>query len=281
LLLLSSRLNSFGGKMKNSAREFARNVVKEKLARNEVALSMTARLVRTVEIAEIARTAGFDSIYIDLEHSSFSLDTTSQICMACLSVGITPLVRVPSMSPDVIGRALDGGALGVIAPHVQSPQDAERIVRAAKFPPMGDRSFTGALPHLRFHSFPAAEVFEAMNDATMVIVMIESAEALAAVDKIAAVKGVDMLFIGTNDLCASLGIPGQLDHELVRKAYARTMKACRKHAKHLGIGGLSAHPKLVAEFIALGARYVSTGTDLSFLLNGANTKAKQLREISL
>lgn len=265
--------------MKPSARELVRNGVKDKLARNEVVLSMTVRLVRTVEIASIARTAGFDSIYIDLEHSSFSLETTGQICMAGLAVGVTPFVRLSSTAPEMIARVLDGGALGVIAPHVQSPQDAERIVRAAKFPPLGNRSFTGALPHLQFQSFPSVELFEALNEATMVIVMIESAEALAAVDQIAAVDGVDMLFIGTNDLCSSFGIPGQLDHKLIRNAYVRSMEACRKHGKHLGVGGLSAHPGLAAEFIELGARYVSTGTDLSFLLSAATIRAKQMRDL--
>ena len=265
--------------MKESARELLRNGVKDKLARNEVVLSMTVKLVRTVEIAGIARTAGFDSIYIDVEHSSFSLDTTGQICMASLAVGITPFVRVPSITPDCISRVLDGGALGVIAPHIQSPQDAARVVRAAKFPPLGDRSFTGSLPHFQFRTFPTTEMFEALNEATMVIVMIESAEALAAVDEIAAVDGVDMLFIGTNDLCSSLGIPGQLDHDSIRDAYARTIEACRRYGKHLGVGGLSAHPKLAGEFVKLGGRYVSTGTDLSFLLSAATARAKQMRDV--
>jgi 4-hydroxy-2-oxoheptanedioate aldolase len=265
--------------MKESLRELLRNGVKDKLARSEVVLSMTVRLVRTVEIAGIARSAGFDSIYIDVEHSSFSLDTTGQICMAALAMGITPFVRVPSSAPECISRVLDGGALGVIAPHIQSPQDAARIVRAAKFPPLGHRSFAGALPHFQFRTFPSAEVFEALNEATMVIVMIESAEALAAVDEIAAVDGVDLLFIGTNDLCSSLGIPGQLDHDLIRNAYARSIEACRRHGKHLGVGGLSAYPKLAGEFVKLGARYVSTGTDLSFLLSAATARAKQMRDL--
>ncbi|HTY65237.1 MAG TPA: aldolase/citrate lyase family protein [Rhizomicrobium sp.] len=254
-----------------------RNAVRDKLARDEVVLSMSIRLVRTMEIAALAQSAGFDSIYIDVEHSSFSLDTTSQICMAGLASGITPFVRVPSI--DVIPRVLDGGALGVIAPHVQSAQDAARVVRAAKYPPLGDRSFTGALPQLGFRPFSAAEALPALNDATTVVAMIESAEALGAVDEIAAVDGVDLLFIGTNDLCLSLGIPGQFDHALVRDSYTRTMGACRRHGKHLGIGGLAGQPKLVAEFIKLGARYVSTGTDLSFLLGAATARVKQMRAL--
>ena len=258
-------------------RHALRNVVRQKLSRDELVLSMTVRLVRTVEIAAIASTAGFDSIYIDMEHSSFSLDTTGQICMAALAAGITPFVRVPSIAPACISRVLDSGALGVIAPHVRSPQDAAAVVRAAKFPPSGDRSFAGALPHFQFKTFPTAEMFEALNEATMVIVMIESAEALAAADEIAAVDGVDMLFIGTNDLCSSLGIPGRLDHDLIRKAYIQCLEACRRRGKHLGVGGLSSNPQLAGEFVKLGARYVSTGTDLSFLLGAATARANQMR----
>jgi 4-hydroxy-2-oxoheptanedioate aldolase len=265
--------------MAESPRELLRNGVKDKLARGQVVASMIIRLVRTVEIAQIARTAGFDSFYIDNEHNSFSLDTTGQICMAGLAVGITPFVRVPSIAPECISRVLDGGALGVIAPHIRSPQEAARVVRAAKFPPIGDRSVAGALPHLLFRTFSAAETMEALNEATMVIAMIESTEALSSVEEIAAVEGVDLLLIGTNDLCSSLGIPGQLDHELVRDAYVRGIEACRRYGKHLGVGGLSAHPKLAGDFVKLGARYVSTGTDLSFLLSAATAKAKQVRDL--
>ena len=265
--------------MTNSARELLRNEVKDKLARNELVLSMTVRLVRTIEIVSIAKTAGFDSIYVDMEHSTFSMDTTGQICAACLAAGVTPFVRIPSAAPDVISRLLDAGALGVIAPHVHTAEDAANVVRAAKFPPVGDRSFSASLPHFQFRTFPALEMFEALNDATMVIVMIESADALRQVDEIAAVQGVDMLFIGTNDLCASLGIPGQLDHPKVRDAYAQTVQACRRHGKHLGVGGLAGHPKLAAEFVKLGGRYVSTGTDLAFLQSAATARAKQLREL--
>jgi 2-keto-3-deoxy-L-rhamnonate aldolase RhmA len=265
--------------MTQTARELVRNGVKDKLARDEVVGSMAVRLVRTVEIAAIAKTAGFDTFYIDVEHSSFSLDTTGQICMAGLAAGITPFVRVPGIEPHVISRVLDGGALGVIAPHVESAQEAARVVRAAKFPPLGERSFSAAMPHLQFRPLPGAEAMEALNDATMVVVMIESQKALAAIEEIAAVEGVDMLFIGTNDLCASLGIPGQLDHALVRDAYARTQEACRKHGKHVGVGGLAAQPRLVADLVQAGVRYVSTGTDLSFLLSAATSKAKQLRDL--
>jgi 4-hydroxy-2-oxoheptanedioate aldolase len=261
------------------AKDVVRNAVKEKLARNEVVASKVVRLVRGVEIAQIAKTAGFDMLYIDLEHSGFSLDTTGQICLAALGIGITPMVRVPANTPDYISRVLDGGALGVIAPDVGSAEEARAVVKAAKYPPLGERGAGGVLPHLQYRWFPAAEANAALNDATMVIVQFESAAAVDRADEIAAVDGVDMVLIGVNDLLASLGLAGQFEHAKVREAYARAIAACRRHGKHVGVGGLSTQPKLAAEFVAMGARLVSTGTDIQFLLAAATEKASQVRDM--
>jgi len=256
-----------------------RNHVKEKLRRGEAVASMTVRLVRGVEIARIAKTAGFDSLYVDMEHSSFSLETTSQICIAALEAGVTPFVRVPGVAD--VQRILDAGALGIIAPHVQSVAEARAYVRAAKYPPLGDRSNAGPLPHLQYRSFPAAQAYAAIDAATMVIVQFESAEAIENADEIVAVDGVDMVLIGTNDLLADWGLPGQYDHPRVREAYAKTIAACRRHGKHAAVGGFATRPDLAAEYVRMGARYVSTGTDLGFLLAACAAKAKEVRDIEL
>ncbi len=217
--------------MSASPREIVRNNVKEKLARDEVVASITVRFARSIEIARIAKTAGFDSIYVDVEHSSLSLETTSQICIAALEIGVAPFVRVPSTRPEHVSRA--------------------------------------------------AEATAAMNDATMVVVQFETADAIERAEEIAAVEGVDMVLMGTNDLLADMGLPGQFEHERVRDAYARTIAACRKHGKHVGVGGLATRPKLAAEFVRMGARYVSTGTDLAFLLAESTARARQVHEIAL
>jgi 4-hydroxy-2-oxoheptanedioate aldolase len=256
-----------------------RNHVKEKLARGEVVASMTVRLVRGIEIARIARTAGFDSLYVDLEHSSFSLETTSQICMAALEVGVTPLVRVPGVAD--VQRILDAGALGIIAPHVQSAAEAHAYVRAAKYPPRGERSNAGPLPHLQYRALPAAEAYAAIDAATMVAVQFESAEAIDKADEIVAVEGVDMVLIGTNDLLADWGLAGQYDHPKVREAYAKTIAACRRHGKHAAVGGFATRPDLAAQYVRMGARYVSTGTDLGFLLASCTAKAKEVHAMAL
>jgi 4-hydroxy-2-oxoheptanedioate aldolase len=262
-------------------KDILRNNVREKLNRGEVVSSMTVRLTRGIEIARIAKTAGFDTIYIDMEHSSFSLDTTGQICMAALNIGIAPFVRVPANNPEWISRVLDGGALGIIAPHVSSASDAKRVVAAAKFAPLGERSAAGGLPHLEFRAFPASQAYPVLNEATMVVVQFENVAALEKADEIMAVDGVDMVMIGTNDLTADMGIPGQYDHPKVRAAYEHTIGVCKKYGKHCGVGGLSSRPDLVTEFVKMGARYVSTGTDIAFLLAACTAKAKQVNDIAL
>jgi 2-keto-3-deoxy-L-rhamnonate aldolase RhmA len=257
--------------------DILRNPLKEKLARGEVAASMTVRLVRGIEIARIAGTAGFDSLYVDMEHSSFSFESTSQICVAALEAGLAPLVRVPGAAE--VQRVLDGGALGVIAPHIRSAAEAREYVKAAKYPPLGERSNAGPLPHSHYRSFPAAEANAAVNAATMVVVQFESDEALTNADAIVSVEGVDMVLIGTNDLLADWGLTGQYDHPRVREAYATTIAACHKHGKHVGVGGFASRPDLAAEYVRMGARYVSTGTDLGFLLAACTAKAKEVQGI--
>jgi 2-keto-3-deoxy-L-rhamnonate aldolase RhmA len=257
--------------------EIVRNSVKERLARGEVASSMTVRLTRGIEIARLAKTAGFDSLYVDLEHSSLSLETTGQICIAALEVGIAAFVRVPQL--ELAQRVLDGGALGIIVPDVRSAAQAREAVRYAKYPPLGERGFASALPHFGFRSLPAREFCPVLDAATMVIVQFESAEAIENADAIFAVDGVDMVLFGTNDLTADMGIPGDYEHPRVREAYVRAIAAAKKHGKHVGVGGLGSRPKLIAEFVKMGARYVSTGTDLGFLLSAATEQARQVRAL--
>src|SRR3954452_9981437 len=208
--------------------DILRNNVKAKLARDEVVASMTVRLGRPLEITRVARTAGFNSLYVDLEHSSFSLETCGQICMAAVEAGIAPFVRVPANTPDYICRVLEGGALGIIAPHVRSADEAKAVVRAAKFSPLGERSNAGGLPHLHFRSFSAPEAYAALNEATMVIVQFESAAALDKTEEIVAVEGVDLVLVGLNDLVGDRGVRGQCDLPGGGEPFARRIGSCRR-----------------------------------------------------
>src|SRR5438046_516706 len=265
----------------SQSHDVAVNGVKEKLQRGEVVASITVRLVPTVEVVRIAKTAGFDSLYIDLEHSSFSMQTTSQLCIMALEAEVPAFVRVPANTPEYISRVLDGGALGVIAPGVRSAGEARAVVAAAKYPPLGERGLSAGLPQLEVRAFPATETLPGLNDATLVSVQFESKAALEAMDEIVAVDGVELGLMRTNDLTVGLGIPGQYDHPRVRDAYERTIAACSKRGKHVGVGGLGSRPDLMAQYVKMGARYVSTGTDLAFLMAACTQRAKQARELQL
>jgi 4-hydroxy-2-oxoheptanedioate aldolase len=268
-----------GERTMSELREILRNHMKEKLAANEVVASMTVRFARSIEIAAIAKTAGFDTLYVDLEHNTLSIDTCCQICISAQQIGITPLVRVPANTPDYIGRVLDGGAMGVITPHVRSAVEAAAMVDLVKFPPLGQRSAGGALSHYQYRSFPVAETNAAMNAASSLVVMLETVEALENVEAIIATPGVDMLLIGSNDLCGEMEIAGQFDHPRLRDAFARSIAAASKVGKHVGVGGLASRDDLMARFVEMGARYVSTGTDLAFLAAACAERARFVRQM--
>lgn len=249
------------------------NVMKAKMNSGGLAVGMILRMISNVQIAAVAKSAGFDCVYIDLEHCSFSLDSVSQICMIATSLGVTPIVRVPGHDPAMISRTLEAGAQGIIIPHLDTKAEAEAVVQAAKFPPLGNRSLLGLNPHTLFRVGPAAETMRQMNEATLVVAMIESVAAVENADDIASVDGMDMLLVGANDLCNSLSIPGQLDHQLVREAYASVAAACARHGKHLGVGGLNSRPDVAKQMIAMGGRYVSAGSDAGFLMSAASATA--------
>ncbi|HQT77004.1 MAG TPA: aldolase/citrate lyase family protein [Rhodopila sp.] len=261
-------------------RAILRNHMKEKLARNEVVASMTVRLSRSIEIAQIAATSGFDTLYVDLEHNTLSIDTCCQICIAAQQIGVTPLVRVPANTAEYIGRVLDGGAMGVITPHVRSAAEARAIVDLVKFPSLGQRSAGGALSHYQYRNFPVSETNAAMNDATSLVVMMETVAALENVEEIIGTEGIDMLLVGSNDLCAQMGLAGQFDHPRLAQAFERSIAAARKVGKHVGIGGLASRDDLMAKFVRMGARYVSTGTDMAFLLSACAQKARFVQQLA-
>lgn len=251
------------------------NPLREKMEAGQLAVGMINRLVRGVEIVAIAKTAGFDCLFIDLEHNGFTLETVTQTCLAANMAGITPLVRVGALDEAEIAHVFDCGAMGVIVPQIETPADAAKAVRAAKFPPLGERSIMPCLPHLMFRPTPAVEAMRAVNEATLVIAMIESRRALDEVEAIAAVEGVDMLLVGANDLCNALGLPGQLDHPDVRAAFQRVANACQANGVFFGVGGMGQRPELAKEMIAMGARYATAGADVTFMMNAAMQNARK------
>jgi 4-hydroxy-2-oxoheptanedioate aldolase len=252
--------------------------LQQRLARGEVALVMSVRLSRTVDIAMIADACGFDGFFIDMEHCTITLDAAAQICSAALGVGITPMARIAGHQFEDATRLLDAGCLGIICPHVDTRAQAESFVAACRFPPLGTRSVAGMTPLQGYRATPLAEVVKQGNALTTCIAMLETPEAIANADEIAAVPGIDVLLIGSNDLCTAMGIPGELKSPQLRAAYEATARACKAHNKALGVGGIRADVAHVAELVKLGARFVIAASDTQYLMMAARNEVAALRK---
>jgi 2-keto-3-deoxy-L-rhamnonate aldolase RhmA len=256
------------------------NSAKQRLAADQAAIGFGIRQSRTVDVAQIARTCGFDWLFIDMEHGALDLETAAQISLAALAVGIAPIVRVPGIEHHHATRALDAGALGIVVPHVDTAEQARRVADQCRFPPTGHRSIPGGLPQLGFAAMPVADAMAKVDAATLLVVMLETEEAIANADAIAAVDGIDVLLIGSNDLTADMGIPGQFGDAKLDRAYDVVIAAARRHGKHAGLGGIY-EEKLMDHFIRKGARFVLGGADLAFMMAGARNRAAFLRAVPL
>ncbi|HYF07005.1 MAG TPA: aldolase/citrate lyase family protein, partial [Acetobacteraceae bacterium] len=173
-------------------------------------------------------------------------------------------------------RCLDNGAMGVVVPHVDTAEEAKTVARAFRYPPVGERSWGGPPAQFAFTVSDIAAAQAELNREIFVCVMIETPQAVANADAIAAVAGVDSLMIGTSDLTASMGIPGQIGHADVRAAYEKVAAACKKHGKVMGMGGVY-DEKVAPEYIKLGARFLLSGSDHAFLMAGGGARARFLR----
>ena len=254
------------------------NRMQEKLARGEVALVMATRLARTAEIGMIAQACGFDAFFIDMEHSPIGLDAAAQMCTAALPVGVTPLVRVAGHNFDDAARLLDMGAQGIVCPDVSTREQAIAFAEACRFPPLGRRSVAGPGALQGYQATPLGDVNAQGNAATALIAMIETPAGVANAAAIAAVPGIDILLVGSNDLCTAMGVPGDLKNPKLRAAYETIAKACAAHKKVLGVGGIRGDIAHIGDLVKLGARFIIAGSDVQYLMRAARDEVAALRK---
>jgi 2-keto-3-deoxy-L-rhamnonate aldolase RhmA len=252
------------------------NKTKLKLQNNELALGFGVHHLRTSATGMIAAATDHDWLFIDMEHGAISPHEATQICIAALPTGVTPIVRICAGSLDEGTRALDNGALGVVVPHVDTAERAKQIAQAFRYPPIGHRSWGGPPAVFGFRAPGNAEAQVALNKQVLVVAMIESPEAVNNAAEIAAVEGIDALLIGTSDLTAEMGISGQIDHPRVAEAYRKVGGACRANNKALGMGGVY-DKETATRYIKGGARLILSGADHVFLMAGAKARSELLR----
>src|SRR5580692_2145311 len=255
-----------------------RNVAREKLEKDQLSLGVGVRMTRSVEIAAAMASAGFDWLFLDMEHGTMSLDACAQIASAALEAGITPIARVPNGQYSIATRALDNGVLGIVMPHVDTAAEAREVVERLKYPPVGHRSMGGTGPHYGLRSVSSGEAASALNAANLTVVMLETPTAIANADEIAAVPGVDVLLIGTNDLCAEMGIHGDFGNERVAEAYRAMIAAARMHGKFPGMAGVY-NEAIMPRYIELGGQFILAGQDAQFMSAGAAQRTGFLHKL--
>ena len=220
--------------------------------------------------------AGFDFAILDMEHGPNHLETIQHLVRAAETTRIAPIVRVPGGDDEMISRVLDIGAAGVQVPQVSSAQQVERIVRAARFAPLGARGVCRYVRAAGYSSTERKDYFRKANDA-LLIIQLEGKEALRNLDDILEISGPDIVFIGPYDLSQSLGVAGEVEHPLVIEKTREIVKACL--AKGIVVGNFTETPHQAAFWATQGLRYMAFSVDMGIMYEaGENLVAKLLRE---
>ncbi|KAL4933956.1 HpcH/HpaI aldolase family protein [Aspergillus undulatus] len=253
------------------------------VASNQLCKSFGIKISPNGQVVQMARNAGFDSLFIDLEHAWLTLAEASNLCNVGHLCGITPFVRVPHQCGNgYIQRVLDGGAMGVIFPHIHNAADAKAAVSISKYPPLGCRSMTGQMPIFGMRGTPVEQTIDLCNKSgSTVFAMIESKGAVERADEIAAVDGVDVVLVDSMDLTIDLGIGGKFDRSEYRSALERISQACRKHGKVFGVAGVYDNPGLQGWIInELAAKFMLVQQDSSLISAGGAKAVKALPSVS-
>lgn len=252
-----------------------RNAVKEKLKAGECVYGTSLEDCLDPEMTMVLAASGLDFFFVDTEHCTATFAQIQGLCRAGRSASLIPLVRVTQNVPHLLSRTADVGAMGIIIPRVHSAEDARAAIQALKFPPLGRRGYGLRTTITDLQGGPAAQQVESCNRESMVVLQIESKQGLEAVESIAAVPGVDALFIGPYDLTLSMGIIEQFDNPIFWQAVDRVFQA----ATHNGIaaGLQTGNMDLLLEARKRGGRFLMYSSDTGVLLSGYKQAMKQLK----
>jgi len=220
---------------------------------------------------------GLDFVFIDTEHIAVSRGQLSEMCQAYRALGVPPLVRIPSPDPFEACKAIDGGAAGIVAPYVETAQEARKLVGAVKYRPLKGRRLAGALDGTDILEPAVRSFLDRQNEGNLLVVMIESRPAVEALDEILAVPGIDAVLVGPQDLSCTLGIPEQYDHP----EFERTVRTIFAKGRARGIGaGVISWLGIAreVEWARAGANLLVHEGDITTFLRAARADFQQLRQ---
>jgi 2-dehydro-3-deoxyglucarate aldolase/4-hydroxy-2-oxoheptanedioate aldolase len=251
------------------------NKVKRKLAAGEAAVGTMMMEFASTGIARLAAVAGAEFAVYDMEHTGWSMETVRSLMATSSSADLVPIVRPPRGDGHFISRVLDVGAMGIVVPMLASPEHARAVVEAAKYPPAGKRGAAFAVAHDGYVWGDVGEKMRRANEEVLVIGLLETVEGLEKVEEIAAVPGLDVLWIGQFDLTSSMGIPGQFQHPEFLRASRRILEACQRAGKAAGFGSLDVGA--VAAARGDGFRFLVYTADLWIYQNALRDGLERIR----
>jgi 2-dehydro-3-deoxyglucarate aldolase/4-hydroxy-2-oxoheptanedioate aldolase len=252
------------------------NPVRHRLDAGEVVLGTMVTEFATPAVARLTAAAGAEFTLFDLEHSGYGIDRMRTVLAAARAAATVPFLRVPDAAYDLIARGLDIGALGVMVPAVESGDEARLVASAARFPPIGRRGF-GLLLRDEWEPGGVPATLEKANAETLVLVQIETAAGLAAVPDIAAVDGIDVLWIGHFDLTASLGIPGDFSNRRYHEAVDQILAAGAAAGKPVGM--VCGSPQEGRALIERGFRILAYSIDVILYEDAIRAGLEELRSL--
>ena len=249
------------------------NPVKERLQQGQPVVGHWISLA-SAAVVEIMAASGMDWLLFDMEHSPAGGETVEAMIRAMKGTVTVPLVRVAGNDPVLIKQALDRGALGVLVPLVETPEQARAAATASRYPPEGIRGVAGTRANR--YGADLAAYFAEWNRQVLVSCQVETARALEQVEAIAAVPGIDLLFVGPNDLSAALGCFRQFDHPRFLAAVERILEATRRAS--IAAGYMTAGAAEALARIDQGFRFVALGSDARLLAGGTQAVYEEVRE---
>jgi 4-hydroxy-2-oxoheptanedioate aldolase len=250
-----------------------RSRIRPKLTRGETVLCAKAGY-QDPEIIELMGSYGFDGVWICLEHRKLDPLMVGHLIRAARLGGMDAIIRVkPANYSDVIWL-LEAGARAIMLPKVVSVAEVRAVIDAMKFPPTGRRGLDGVQAEAGFGRFPAADYIAQANNENVLIVQIEEADVVPHIDAIAALSGVDVLFVGPGDLTLSLGMPGRHDDPAVLAILRQVVAACQRHGK---VAGIPCAADQIAKYHGLGFRFFNAISDYRCLIHGLNKTQAELQ----
>ncbi|MEM1531733.1 MAG: aldolase/citrate lyase family protein [Nitrososphaerota archaeon] len=250
-----------------------KNKVKRLLHEGKVAIGAWVTINSTDVIEALSR-VGLDWLLFDMEHGSLEVSDIQRLLPATNGTDTVPLVRIPWNDFVIIKRVLDIGAYGIMVPWVNTRENVEAVVKAVMYPPQGIRGF-GPRRAVYYGLEPSNEYFKSASDEILVVVQIETEDAINNIDEILSVKGVDVAFIGPYDLSANLGIFGDFEHPKFKSAIDKVLNSCKRKGVAPGMAALSVDDAMNA--LKMGFKFVSIGYDIFDLTRAYRSNIEKVR----